>query len=334
MKASFRNLLFVVLVGAAIVLAPHFVYPGFLMKAFCLALFACAFNLLLGYAGVMSFGHAAFFGTGAYAFAFVAKSHQLEPLTAVAVGTITAALLGLAFGLVAIKRHGIGFAMVTLALSQLVFFLALQPPLNQYTQGEDGVQDIPRGMLLGVLDLQDTLTTYYVIAAIVVIAILAIRRIVQSPFGEVLLAIRENEQRATSLGYHTQRYKLIAFVLSAAFSGLAGALKALAFQFAVLADLSWHASGEVVLTSLLGGLGTLAGPIFGGLLLTGIESYSAEINLPAQMVIGIIFVLCVVLFRRGIYGEWIHRRQARLLLEEGRRSPTSQSPPCQHGGAG
>lgn len=322
MKTSHRHLLLVVLVVAGIVLAPHLMYPGFLMKALCLALFACAFNLLLGYAGLMSFGHAAFFGTGAYVFAYVAKSHQLEPLLALGAATLTAALLGLAFALIAIKRHGIGFAMVTLALSQLVYFLALQPPLNQYTRGDDGLQDVPRGLLLGVLDLGDTLTTYYVIAFIVVIAILAIRRIVQSPFGEVLLAIRENEQRAVSLGYRTQRYKTIAFVLSAAFSGLAGALKALAFQFAVLPDLSWHASGEVVLTALLGGLGTLAGPVFGAFLLTGIESYFAEINFPAHMVIGIIFVLCVVLFRRGIYGEWVHRRQVRLQAgEESERAP-------------
>lgn len=324
MKTSHRNLLLAALVVAGIVLAPHLMYPGFLMKALCLALFACAFNLLLGYAGLMSFGHAAFFGTGAYVFAYVAKSHQLEPLLAVGVGTLTAALLGLAFALIAIKRHGIGFAMVTLALSQLVYFLALQPPLNQYTRGEDGLQDVPRGMLLGVLDLRDTQTTYYVVAVIVVVAILAIRRIVQSPFGEVLLAIRENEQRAISLGYHTERYKLIAFVLSAAFSGLAGALKALAFQFAVLPDLSWHASGEVVLTALLGGIGTLAGPIFGAFLLTGIESYFAETNFPAHMVIGIIFVLCVVLFRRGIYGEWVHRRQVRM--QAGAETPQPPSP--------
>lgn len=322
MKTSSRTLLIAVVVVGAILVAPHLMYPGFLMKALCLALFACAFNLLLGYAGLMSFGHAAFFGTGAYVFAYVAKSHQLEPLVAIVVATLTAGLLGLGFALVAIKRHGIGFAMVTLALSQLVYFLALQPPLNEYTRGEDGLQDVPRGMLLGIFDLRNTLTTYYLIAVIVVIAILAIRRIVQSPFGEVLLAIRENEQRAIALGYHTVRYKLIAFVLSAAFSGLAGSLKALAFQFAVLPDLSWHASGEVVLTALLGGLGTLAGPIIGAFLLTGIESYSAEINFPAQMVIGVIFVLCVVLFRRGIYGEWVHRRQARLQAgDDAQRSP-------------
>ncbi|RYE42719.1 MAG: branched-chain amino acid ABC transporter permease [Hyphomicrobiales bacterium] len=311
MNSRFR-LLWIVLLATAIVVAPFFLYSGFLMKAFCMALFACAFNLLLGYGGVMSFGHAAFFGCGAYLFGYFAKHQELGPFLSLSIATIGAGVLGIAFGLVAIKRSGIGFAMVTLALSQLVYFLTLQPPLSVYTRGEDGLQDIPRGVLFGVLDLSNSLTMYYVTAAIVVLAILAIYRIVHSPFGDVLLAIRENEARAVSLGYDTTHYKFGAFVLSALFSGLAGALKALVFQFAVLPDLSWHMSGEVVLMTLLGGIGTLVGPVLGAFLLTMIESYVAEINFPAPVVLGVFFVVAVALFKRGIWGEWIHRRRARL----------------------
>jgi branched-chain amino acid transport system permease protein len=299
------------LVLVAIVSAPHIFYSGFLMKALCLALFACAFNLLLGYAGMMSFGHAAFFGAGAYLGAYLLKTAQLEPFTALMLAAGGATVLGVLFGLIAIKRTGISFAMVTLALGQLFYFLALQPPLNNVTRGEDGVQDVPRGHLFGLIDLSDSLTMYYLTAIVVVLGILAIRRIINSPFGEVLLAIRENEQRAISLGFHTIRYKFVAFVLSAFFSGLAGALKALVFQFAVLPDLSWHTSGEVVLITLLGGIGTVLGPVIGAFLLTMIEGHVAEINVPAPVVVGFFFVACVLLFRRGLYGEYLHRRRAR-----------------------
>lgn len=314
MKLTERKVWIPMLVVAVLV-APHVVYSGFLMKALCFALFACAFNLLLGYAGVMSFGHAAFYGSGAYLAAYLLKHHHVEPFTALLIAAAGAALLGVAFGLVAIKRVGIGFAMVTLALGQLVYFLALQPPLNQVTRGEDGLQDVPRGQMFGFIDLGNSLVMYYVTAVITVASIAAIWRIVSSPFGEVLLAIRENERRASSLGFHTLRYKFLAFVISAFFSGLAGALKALVFQFAVLPDLSWHTSGEVVLTTLLGGLGTILGPVVGAFLLVMVEGYFAELNVPVPVVIGFLFVLCVTLFRRGVYGElryrWLARQQAR-----------------------
>jgi len=313
MKLSERKIWIPALV-LAIVIAPHVVYSGFLMKALCFALFACAFNLLLGYAGVMSFGHAAFFGTGAYLAAYLLKHQHVEPFLALLIAAGVAALLGVAFGLVAIKRTGIGFAMVTLALSQLIYFLALQPPLSQITRGEDGLQDVSRGHLFGLIDLSSTLTMYYVTVVISIAGILSIYRIVSSPFGEVLLAIRENEHRASSLGYHTLRYKFVAFVLSAFFSGLAGALKALVFQFAVLPDLSWQTSGEVVLTTLVGGIGTVLGPVVGSFVLTMVEGYFAELNVPVPVVIGLFFILCVTLFRRGLYGEWLHRRRAKLTL--------------------
>lgn len=308
--------IFVALV--ALIVAPHVLYAGFLMKALCFALFACAFNLLLGYAGVMSFGHAAFYGSGAYLAAYLLKHQQVEPFTALLLAATGAAFLGVAFGLIAIKRVGIGFAMVTLALGQLVYFLALQPPLNHFTRGEDGLQDVPRGLMFGFIDLSNSYVMYYVTAVITVGSILIIRRIVSSPFGEVLLAIRENERRAGSLGFHTLRYKFLAFVISAFFSGLAGALKALVFQFAVLPDLSWHTSGEVVLTTLLGGLGTMLGPVVGAFLLIMVEGYFAELNVPVPVVIGLLFVLCVTLFRRGIYGELRHRWLGRANRGSGR----------------
>lgn len=314
MKLTDRKV-WVPIVVVALIVAPHLVYSGFLMKALCFALFACAFNLLLGYAGVMSFGHAAFYGSGAYLAAYLLKHQQIEPFTAIMLAAAGAALLGIAFGLVAIKRIGIGFAMVTLALGQLVYFLALQPPLNQITRGEDGLQDVPRGYMFGFIDLSNSLVMYYVTAIITVGSILAIKRIVSSPFGEVLLAIRENERRASSLGFHTLRYKFLAFVISAFFSGLAGALKVLVFQFAVLPDLSWHTSGEVVLTTLLGGLGTILGPVVGAFLLIMVEGYFAELNVPVPVVIGFFFVVCVTLFRRGVYGELRHRWLAKRLGE-------------------
>ncbi|NYZ14953.1 branched-chain amino acid ABC transporter permease [Azospirillum sp. RWY-5-1] len=282
------------------VLAPFALYPVFLMKVLCFALFACAFNLLIGFAGLMSFGHAAFFGGAAYVTAHAAKVWALPPEFAILAGVGTATLLGLVFGALAIRRQGIYFAMITLALSQMVFFLALQLP---FTGGEDGIQGVPRGRLFGLVDLTDPLAMYYAVLALFLSGFLVIRRAVHSPFGQVLKAIRENEPRAVSLGYRTERYKLLAFVLSASLAGLAGSVKALVFQLATLTDVTWQMSGEVVLMTLLGGMGTLLGPVVGAALVVALESYLAETSLPVPVVIGAIFVFCVLLFRKGIVGE-------------------------------
>ncbi|WP_391349398.1 branched-chain amino acid ABC transporter permease [Azospirillum sp. A23] len=284
--------------------APFLLYPVFLMKVLCFALFACAFNLLIGFAGLMSFGHAAFFGSAAYVTAHAAKVWALPPELAMLAGVIVAAGLGLVFGLIAIRRQGIYFAMITLALSQMVFFLALQLP---FTHGEDGIQGVPRGTLFGLFDLNQPLTMYYTVLAIFVAGFALIWRTVHSPFGQVLKAIRENEPRAVSLGYRTDRYKLVAFVLSASLAGLAGGTKALVFQLASLTDVTWQMSGEVVLMTLLGGMGTLFGPVVGAGLVVTLESYLAATSLPVPVVIGCIFVVCVLLFRRGIVGELLHR---------------------------
>jgi branched-chain amino acid transport system permease protein len=238
------------------VVAPFFVYPIFLAKLLCFALFACAFNLLIGYVGLLSFGHAAFFGFAAYATGHAAKAWGLPPEIAILAGVAAAAVLGLAFGLLAIRRQGIYFAMITLALAQMLFFFCLQAP---FTGGEDGIQAIPRGTMFGVLPLEDTMTLYFVVLAIFMFGFLLIFRTIRSPFGQVLKAIRENEPRAVSLGYKVDHYKLIAFVLSAALSGLAGGTKAIVFQLASLTDVHWTMSGEVVLMTLLGGLGTVFG---------------------------------------------------------------------------
>ncbi len=281
-------------------LAPFILYPVFLMKVLCFALFACAFNLLIGYAGLMSFGHAAFFGSAAYVTAHAAKVWALPPELALLAGIGTAALLGLAFGLLAIRRQGIYFAMITLALSQMVYFLALQMP---FTHGEDGIQGVPRGRMFGILNLSDPMVMYYTVLAIFVLGFALIWRTVHSPFGQVLKAIRENEPRAISLGYRTERYKLLAFVLSATLAGLAGGTKALVFQLASLTDVTWQMSGEVVLMTLLGGMGTLFGPVVGAALVVTLENYLAATGLPVPVVIGVIFVICVLLFRKGIVGE-------------------------------
>ncbi|WP_246512876.1 branched-chain amino acid ABC transporter permease [Azospirillum picis] len=288
--------------------APFALYPVFLMKVLCFALFACAFNLLIGYAGLLSFGHAAFFGGAAYVTAHTVKEWGLPPELGVLLGTGAAAGMGLVFGLLAIRRQGIYFAMITLALSQMVFFLALQLP---FTHGEDGIQAVPRGLLFGLFDLSQPLTMYYTVLAIFVGGFAIIWRTVHSPFGQVLTAIRENEPRAVSLGYRTERYKLLAFVLSATLAGLAGGTKAIVFQLASLTDVTWQMSGEVVLMTLLGGMGTLSGPVVGATLVVTLESYLAATSLPVPVVIGCIFVVCVLLFRRGIAGEIlarVHRR--------------------------
>lgn len=280
--------------------APFMIYPVFLMKALCFALFACAFNLMLGYVGLLSFGHAAFFGMAAYVTAHAVKEWGFPPELGLLAGAAVAGVLGLLVGGLAIRRQGIYFAMVTLALAQMVYFFALQAP---FTHGEDGIQAVPRGKLFGFISLADTLTMYYFVLAVFTAGFLIIYRTVHSPFGQVLKAIRENEQRAISLGYKVDQYKLAAFVMSATLSGLAGSLKALVFQLASLTDVHWHASGEVVLMTLLGGLGTIFGPAVGAILVVTIQNYFAEIGAWVTIVQGVIFVIVVLLFRRGIVGE-------------------------------
>ena len=292
----------VVLALAGLVVAPFFVYPVFLMKALCFALFATAFNLLLGYVGLLSFGHAAFFGGASYFAAHAAKVWGWEPLSAILLGTVGAGLMGLAVGVVAIRRQGIYFAMVTLALSQMIFFIFLQAP---FTHGEDGIQGVPRGDLLGLISLRDPLNVYYFVLAVFLLGSFAVWRIVHSPFGHVLKSIRENEDRAISLGYRVDRYKLAAFVMSAAIAGLAGATKAIVFQIATLTDVAWQMSGEVVLMTLLGGMGTILGPSVGAALVVVMQNRFATSDFPVTVIVGIIFVFCVLLFRRGIVGEAI-----------------------------
>ncbi len=295
---------------ALLVLAPLYFYPVFLMKVMCFALFACAFNLLLGYTGILSFGHAAFFGGAAYFTAHAVKVWGLTPELGVLVGMAGAALLGLVIGFLAIRRQGIYSTMITLALSQMFFFFCLQAP---FTHGEDGIQGVPRGHLFGLIDLKEPLHMYFFVLAVFLLGMLAIWRIVNSPFGMILKSIRENESRAISLGYSVTRYKLGAFVMSAALAGLAGGLKALVFQFATLTDVSWQMSGEVVLMTLLGGIGTLVGPVFGAALVTSLGNYFATSELPVTLLTGIIFMVCVLIFRRGLIGELYASRLGRRL---------------------
>ena len=285
---------------AVFVVAPFVVYPVFLMKALCFALFACAFNLLVGYVGLLSFGHAVFLGSAGYASAHAAKVWGLPPEVAIVFATAVAAALGLVVGALAIRRQGIYFAMVTLALAQMVFFFCLQA---KFTGGEDGIQSVPRGLLLGVLDLRRPLAMYFVVLAVFLLGFLLIYRTIHSPFGQVLKAIRENEPRAISLGYKADHYKLIAFVISAALSGLAGGTKAIVFQLASLTDVHWSMSGEVVLMTLLGGLGTVFGPVVGAFIVIGLENYLAQLGSWVLVVQGGIFVVCVLVFRRGVVGE-------------------------------
>lgn len=293
-----------VLAGLAMAcVAPFVFYPIFLMKLLCFALFACAFNLLLGYAGLLSFGHAAFFGGAAYITAHAAKVWGWPPELALLAGTAFAALLGLLIGALAIRRQGIYFAMITLALAQMIAFLAIQ---MRFTGGEDGIQAVPRGMLLGLIDLNNPLALYFFVLAIFLFGFVVIWRTVHSPFGQVLKAIRENEPRAISLGYRTTHYKLLAFVISAALAGLAGGTKALVFQLASLTDVAWQMSGEVVLMTLLGGLGTLFGPVVGAAMVISLEHFLADTNFPITVASGILFVVCVLLFRRGVVGEIRH----------------------------
>ena len=276
------------------------IYPVFVMKALCFALFACAFNLLLGFGGLLSFGHSMFLGTAGYVCAYAAKSWGLTPELAILLGTIAAAALGTLVGALAIRRQGIYFAMITLAVAQMMYFFYLQTP---FTHGEDGIQSVPRGTLFGLFDLSQLMTMYYVVLAIFIAAFVLIYRIVHSPFGQVLKAIRENEPRAISLGYDADRYKLLAFVLSATLAGLAGAVKAIVFQLAALTDVHWSMSGEVVLMVLLGGMGTIFGPVVGAFVIIALESYLAPFGQWVTIITGAIFVVCVLAFRRGIVGE-------------------------------
>ncbi|PNR00838.1 branched-chain amino acid ABC transporter permease [Azospirillum argentinense] len=299
-RPAMPGLLALAVLLLVLIAAPYVLYPVFVMKVLCFALFACAFNLLIGFAGLLSFGHAAFFGGAAYITAHTVKVWGLPPELGILLGTAFSALLGLAFGALAIRRQGIYFAMITLALSQMVFFMALQ---LKFTGGEDGIQAVPRGHLFGVIDLSQSMAMYYTVLAVFLFGFAVIWRTVHSPFGQVLKAIRENEPRAISLGYRTDHYKLMAFVLSATLAGLAGGTKAIVFQLATLTDVQWQMSGAVVLMSLLGGIGTLFGPVVGAALVVTLENYLAASNLPVPVVIGVIFVACVLLFRRGIVGE-------------------------------
>ena len=301
-------------VGLVILLAAPFIglYPVFMMKALCYAIFACAFNLLLGYTGLLSFGHAAYLGAAAYTTGWLVRSAGLTPELGVLAGVGVAALSGLVVGLIAIRRQGIYFAMVTLALAQMIYFVFLQAP---FTGGEDGLQGVPRGKLFGLVSLADDKVLYYVVLAVFVAVFLFIIRVVHSPYGQVLKAIRENEPRAISLGYDVDRYKLLAFVLSTALAGLAGSMKTLVLGFATLSDAHWSLSGEVVLMTLLGGMGTFAGPVLGAFTIIGLQNFLADqVGAWINVIIGVIFVVCVVAFRKGFVGEllaWQQRRKSR-----------------------
>ena len=294
-----QKIAFVVMVGF-FALAPLVLYPVFLMKVMCFALFACAFNLLIGYGGLLSFGHAMFLGTAGYASAHAAKVWGFPPEFAILFGTLCAFLLGVVTGLLAIRRQGIYFAMITLALAQMIYFFYLQAP---FTHGEDGIQAVPRGRLFGFVDLSNIWLMYATVFVVFIAGFLIVYRTIHSPFGQVLKAIRENEQRAISLGYDTARYKLLAYLLSATLAGLAGATKALVFQLASLTDVHWTMSGEVVLMTLLGGMGTVFGPVAGAFIIITMENYLAQLGAWVTIVQGIIFVVCVLTFRRGVIGE-------------------------------
>ena len=289
--------------AAGIVLPLVGVYPIFLMKCLCFALFACAFNLLIGFTGLLSFGHAAFFGTAAYLCGYATKELHATLEVGLLLGVAASALLGLLIGSVAVRRQGIYFAMITLALAQMMYFIWVQTP---FTHAEDGLQEIPRRSLFGVLSLRNDLVMYYVVLAIFCAAMALIHRVIHSPFGQVLKAIRENEPRALSLGYDVDRYKLLAFLLSASLSGLAGALKAQSLGLATLTDSHWHQSGEVVLMTLLGGMGTFFGPVVGAFAISGMETYLAGFGSWVTVIMGATFVVCVLVFRRGIVGEIFH----------------------------
>ena len=289
---------------AILLVAPLVVYPFFLMQALCFALFACAFNLLLGYVGLLSFGHAMFLGSAGYFSAHIAKVWGWPPELAILAAAIGAGVIGLVVGQLAIKRQGIYFAMITLALSQMIYFFCLQAP---FTHGEDGIQAVPQGKMFGVINLSNQMTLYFTVLGIFLLAFLLIRRIINSPFGEILKSIRENEPRAVSLGYKVDQYKLAAFVMSAALVGLAGAVKAIVAQNASLTDVHWSMSGEVVLMTLVGGMGTIFGPVVGAFVIIAMQNYLAQFGQWVTVIQGVIFVICVLAFRRGVVGEIAHR---------------------------
>jgi len=291
------------LMVALIVAAPFFAYPFFVMEMLCIALFACAFNLLIGYVGLLSFGHAMFLGMASYVSAHAAKVWGLDPLLSILSGVVVAAILGLVSGALAIRSKGIYFAMITVALSQMVYFFCVEAP---FTHGEDGIQSVPQGHVLGLLDLSKTMQLYVFVAIVFLIGFFIVYRTVNSPFGEILKAIRENEPRTISLGYRVPLYKLTAFTLSAALAGLAGATKAIVVQNASLSDVGFQMSGEVVLMTLLGGMGTLYGPVVGAVVVVSMQNYLAQYGEWVTVIQGAVFVACVLLFRRGIVGEIAH----------------------------
>ncbi|WP_430396358.1 branched-chain amino acid ABC transporter permease [Ferrovibrio sp.] len=288
---------------------PKLIYPIFLMKVMCFALFACAFNLLLGHTGIVSFGHAAFFGGSAYITGYVLRDIGLTPEIAVIAGVLFSAGLGAAIGALAIRRQGIYLAMITLALAQMVYFTFLQAP---FTGAEDGMQPIPRGKLLGLLDLNNDTSLYFVVLACTIGGFWLVHRIVQSPFGEVLRAIREHEPRARSLGYAVERYKIMAFALSAGLSGLAGSLKCIVFRLASLSDVHWHMSGDVILMTLLGGMNSIFGPAIGAVMISALRHYFDALGAWVTVAVGLIFIACVLTFRRGVLGELNHLLQLKL----------------------
>lgn len=299
----------VILALLAVVPFQGMVYDLFMMKVFCFAIFAASLNLLLGFAGLLSFGHAAFFGTGAYITAHVMKEWGLTPELGLICGVLCSTVLGYIFGALAIRRQGIYFAMITLALAQVVYFLATQVP---FTNGEDGIQGVPRGKFLGLIDLSSSTHMYYFALIVFILAFFMIKRIVNSPFGQVMKSIRENEPRAISLGYDVNRYKLIAFTLSAGLAGLGGGLKSLVLQLASLSDVFWHTSGEAVLMTILGGIGTLWGPVAGAAIIINLQNYLANLGGWSTITTGAIFVVCVLAFRRGIVGEIAYRLKIKL----------------------
>jgi len=308
--AKLIRITYIALLALALVAPMLGLYPVFVMKLLCFAIFAAAFNLLLGFTGLLSFGHAAFFGSAAYVTGWFIKSQGWTPEFGIAAGVVASGLIGLLVGAVAIRRQGIYFAMITLAIAQMVYFVCLQAP---FTGGEDGLQGVPRGALFGLVSLESDTAMYYLVVAVFVASFLFISRVVRSPFGQVLKMIRENEPRAISLGYQVDRYKLLAFVLSAALAGLAGSLKTLVMGFATLSDAHWSMSGEVILMTLLGGVGTFFGPVFGAGIVISLQNLLADkVGSWVTVIIGVIFVICVLAFRKGVVGElqaWLERRR-------------------------
>lgn len=305
MPLALKRALPVILLAAlvAVPFVPNIIYPVFMMKVMCFALFACAYNILLGHTGIVSFGHAAFFGSAAYITGYALRDMELPPEVAILAGVLGSALLGAVFGVLAIRRQGIYLAMITLALAQMVYFIFLQA---EFTGAEDGMQPIPRGVLFGIVSLRSDLNLYFAVLACIGAGLWLVHRIVNSPFGEVLRAIREHEPRARSLGYAVDRYKIMAFALSAGLSGLAGSLKCIVFQLAALTDVHWHMSGEVILMTLLGGMSSVFGPALGAVLISALHHYFDALGAWVTIVVGLVFILCVLVFRRGIVGQLNH----------------------------